>query len=266
MELTFGQAQVYTSKKMKGNPFLAKLFQTFFGYTNLGNYARFTVFRKLVKTLPLKRNSKILDIGTGYGEYAISMSGAFPLGHIHALDINRNRINAVDEAIQKYGVDNVITHCDRIENLEEENFDFVFSIDVFEHIEPNEMPFKKAYEKLNKGGFFMVKMPTDIQRTILPSRYFEEHAEWLKDAHIGQIYDLDSLKARFEEEGFEIVCATYSDGWLARLGWEINYLAKKLSTLTHILSLPIAKTLVKLDRVFHRNSWGNAIQVIGKKK
>jgi len=265
MDLTFGQAQVYTSEKMKGNPLAAKLFNKVFGYTNIGNYARFTVWKKMVQMLPLSRNAKILDLGTGYGEYAISMATACPTSQVHALDIDQERVKAVREAVKLYGVENITVHGDYIENIEEDNFDFIFSIDVFEHIAPEQMPFKTAYNKLSEGGFFMVKIPNIEQKTIFPEKHFEEHHDWLEDEHIGQVYDLDGLKERFENEGFEIIYASYSDGWLSRLAWELNYLAKKLSTITHVMSLPLAKGLIHLDRLLHKNKWGNAIQVIGKK-
>jgi hypothetical protein len=74
------------------------------------------------------------------------------------------------------------------------------------------------------------------------------------------------LKARFESENFEIVHASYSDGYLSRLAWEIAYLGKKLGVFTQLITLPIAKGLIHLDRLVHRPTWGNAIQVIGRKR
>jgi hypothetical protein len=82
---------------------------------------------------------------------------------------------------------------------------------------------------------------------------------------VGQVYDLQGLKARFESEGFEIVHASYSDGIISRLAWELAYLGKKAGVITQLLSLPIAKRLIHLDRIFHSKKEGNAIQVIGRK-
>lgn len=266
MELTFGKAQVYTSERMQKHPALAKAFNSIIGYTNVGNYARFTVFKKLVKQVPLSENAKILDLGTGYGEYAISLASALPNSSVHALDIDSERINTVNRAITQSGLQNISTHNYFTEELKEKDFDFVYSVDVFEHIDPKEMPFKAVMERLKTGGHFMVKIPNVTQRTIFPEKYFEDHHDWLEDEHIGQVYDLHGLEERFEKEGFEVVHASYSDGWLSRLAWELAYLGKKVGTLTQLLTLPIAKGLIHLDRLFHRNKWGNAIQVIGRKK
>lgn len=265
MNLTFGIAQVHTSARMKTNPTLAKLFQRVFGYTNLGNYARFTIFKKLVNQIPLPEESRILDLGTGYGEYAISMAGALPDAHVFALDIDSDRILTLRNALEKNDIHNVSTYCQKVESTVLANLDFVFSIDVFEHIRPEEMPFKPVHHRLNEGGHFLVKIPNVTQRTIFPATWFEEHQDWLDEEHVGQVYDLEGMKSRFVEEGFEIVHASYSDGYLSRLGWELAYLGKKQGLIGQLLSLPLAKGLVLLDRLVHSNRWGNAIQVIGKK-
>ena len=265
MELTFGTQQMHTSQRMINRPVLSKLFRTLFGYTNVGNYARFTIFKKLVNQVALPDNAKVLDLGTGYGEYAFSLAEALPKAKIHALDVDSERVAAVNEAVKRSGIKNLNTHCCFTDALDQEAFDFIFSIDVFEHIAPNEMPFKAAIQRLKPGGQLMVKIPNKEQKTILPERLFEEHHDWLEDEHIGQVYDLEGLKQRFEAEGLTITHASYSDGWLSRLAWELAYLGKKASVVTQLLSLPMAKCLIQLDRLVHHNRWGNAIQVIGQK-
>lgn len=265
MELTFGTGQVYTSQRLIKHPRLAKLFTKSFGYTNVGNYARFTVFKKLVNRISLPTESKVLDLGTGFGEYSLSLAQALPKASIHALDIDVNRIRSVKKAISELKLSNVLTHTKPIAEISPSNFDFIFTIDVFEHIDPQEMPFKASYEKLKPGGYFLVKIPNEVQKTIFPERYFEEHQDWLEEEHIGQVYNLDGLVNRFTEEGFDIVHSSYSDGWLSRFAWEFAYLGKKSGFLTQLATLPIAKVFIHLDRLFHHNKWGNAIQVIGQK-
>ncbi|GHE73408.1 SAM-dependent methyltransferase [Roseivirga thermotolerans] len=266
MELTFGTSQIFTSERMKSKPKLARLFKSVFGYTNVGNYARFTIFKKLMKHIDLPQNAKILDLGAGYGEYSFSLAKALPKAKIHSLDVDKERIATLNEAIKASGTNNITTHCTYTEQLEEREFDFIFSIDVFEHITPKEMPFKAAYDRLKPGGYFMVKIPNKHQRTLLPERYFEEHHEWLEEEHVGQVYNLEDLWKRFIGEGFRVVHGSYSDGWFSRLGWEAAYLGKKAGLLGQILSLPFAKLCIKIDRLVHGNSWGNAIQVIGIKE
>ena len=264
--LTFGKEQIHTSQRMLKHPRLARLFQRVFGYTNLGNYARFTIFRNLIQGISLPRQAKILDLGAGYGEYSFSLAKAFPQGQVHALDIDKERVNTLKSAIQSSGRENITAHHCFLEQLSEQDFDLIYSIDVFEHILPDEMPFKAAYDRLQPGGYLLVKMPNKTQKTILPEPWFEAHHDWLEDEHIGQVYDLEGLKGRFEQEGFEVLLAHYSDGWWSRLAWELAYLGKKTGTVTQLISLPLAKAMVKIDRLVHSGKTGNAIQIIGKKK
>ncbi len=265
MQLTFGAQQMHTSRRMVSYPKLSRLFQSVFGYTNVGNYARFTIFKKLIPVIGLKADAKVLDLGTGYGEYSFSLAKASEEMEIHALDIDSERIAAVQKAIDKSCTDNIKTHCAQIENISEDAFDLIFSVDVFEHIAPEEMPFKSAFEKLKPGGHLIVKIPNKTQKTIFPENWFEEHHHWLEDEHVGQVYDLKSLSERFRAEGFEVIFGFCSDGWLSRLAWELAYLGKKAGMITQLLTLPLAKMLIRLDRKFHCETWGNAIQVIGQK-
>lgn len=263
--LSYGKEQIFTSEKMQRFPTLGRLVKTVFGYTNVGNYARFQVFKRIMRKMNLSENAKILDLGAGYGEYSFSLAKALPKAQVHALDTDAHRVATIERAIAQSEVKNVSTHCCELKAIVHKDFDFIFSIDVFEHILPEEMPFKAAMERLNPGGLLMVKIPNKVQHTILPEGWFEDHHHWLEDEHVGQVYNLEGLTQRFKEEGFDVVYSSCSDGWLSRLGWELAYLGKKAGLFTQLISLPVAKLLIHLDRFFFNGKHGNAIQVIGQK-
>ncbi len=265
MKFQFGKEQVHSSEKMRNHPFLGKIMMAIFGYTNIGNYARFTIFHEIISKLGIKPDSKILDLGCGFGEYSFALSRAFPHAEIHALDIDGSRIKILKSVIEKEKVRNIRPHNFLLDRLFMSNFDFIYSVDVFEHILPEEMPFKAVHKRLKPGGLFLVKIPNLSQRTILPQNLFVEHNKWLDDEHIGQVYDLKGLKERVESEGFEILCARSSDGLLSRAAWEISYLAKKTGLIFHLLFLPLSKFLIHLDRIFFKSENGNAIHVLAQK-
>ncbi len=265
LQLKFGKSQTITSERMNNYPILGKLTKAIFGYTNLGNYARSLVFKKMIHKLPTYNFTSILDLGCGYGEYTYMLSEAIQHADFIALDIDKERIESVKQVIKNNSYTNVKTHLGKIDSLNQKKFDFIYSVDVFEHIKAEEMPFKEAYESLNNGGYLLVKIPNVTQKTIFPQSLFNEHQEWLDKEHIGQVYDLKGLEKRFTDAGFEIEYSAYSDGILSRLGWEIAYLGKKAGIITQALSLPIAKLLVNIDQYTRSKKSGNAIQVIGKK-
>lgn len=267
MTFTYGKAQYRLSRRIQRYPQLAGLIYRVFGATNVGNYARAEVFQRMLKQLPLDRFQNILDLGCGQGEYSFMLSEALPAAAVTALDINGQSLERIREVAEEEQIGNLHTHHGTIETLPpDRRFDFIFSIDVFEHIPPSEMPFAEAHRRLRPGGYLLVKIPNKEQRTILPEGWFEDHREWLEDEHVGQVYNLEGLRRRMFQEGFDIVHATYDDGWWSRLGWELGYLSRRAGSVPQLLCLPPAKACVKIDRLVHRGSWGNTIQVIGQKK
>jgi 2-polyprenyl-3-methyl-5-hydroxy-6-metoxy-1,4-benzoquinol methylase len=268
IKLEFGTSQRLTSERMKKSPFLSKMVHKVFGYTNVGNWARSLVVIKLFKRLPLQNYKKIMDVGAGLGEFSFMLSKALPDVQITALEIWKERAEILKETVRKGGFTNVTVYDNFIETLpEKDTYDFIFAIDVFEHIWENEMPFKACLDKLKPGGRLLVKIPNIQQINVFPQKFFKEHQDWLDDEHVGQIYDLDGLAARFEKEGFTVEYKAYSDGWFSRLGWEIGYFSKKGGSVSQLAFLPLCKLCVYIDRMFGSNlKKGNAIQVIGVKK
>ena len=268
VQLNYGTTQLLLSSKMQKNPTLSKIVNKVFGYTNIGNYARAKVFRNQISQLPLHEMKQILDLGCGYGEYSFMVAKALPNVKLTALDIDPDALRNVEYAQSKLQLKNLTIHRNKLDTLDTEGFDLIYSVDVFEHIPEAHMPFADAFKKLRNGGHLIVKMPNLTQSSVFPKKWFEAHQEWLNHEHPGQVYTLTDLKNRFEKEGFEVVFAAQTDGILSRLAWELAYLMKKGGSVMQLISLPISKLLVNLDWLITRGntSRGNAITVIGKKK
>ena len=267
IKFNYGTNQYLLSRKMQAIPQLGKLLNKVLGYTNIGNYSRAKVFTKQLSTLDLQSMNKILDLGCGYGENALMMSQALPSKEVHALDISSIALSRVRLAKEKLGLKNLNVYESKIDALPASDFDLIYSVDVFEHIPADEMPFEDCYAKLKKGGHLLVKIPNKYQHTIFNEKYFAEHNEWVEHEHPGQVYFLDGLADRFRKAGFQIVFAKQTDGPMARLACEIAYFMKKIGPVSQLVTLPLCKLLVNLDLMLlpGGTSKGNAITVIGKK-
>lgn len=267
IKLHYGTTQPLLSARMRSNPTLAKLVNKLVGYTNIGNYARSKVFGKQISTLNLAEMRNILDLGCGYGEYSFMMAKTLPGANIKALDIDKDALEKVRYAQQNLQLKNLEIFEGYIDQLKHSDFDLIYSVDVFEHIPKDQMPFAQAHAKLRDGGYLMVKMPTVVQTVVLPKSWFKAHEEWLNHEHPGQVYTLNDLKERFKSEGFNVIFASQTDGILSRFAWELAYLMKKAGTFFQLLSLPVCKSLIAADMLFTRGNTpkGNAITVIGQK-
>ena len=266
MELNFGIDQYRMSSKLSKRPKIGRIVSRTLGTLNIGQYARADIFKSVVRKLPMNKMERVLDLGCGQGEYSLMMARAFPHIKFTSLDIEKERLDKITKIINDDNLTNIQTHHGMVESIEkDEQFDLVYSIDVFEHIDVNHMPFEQTYKKLKKGGFAFIKMPNITQRTVLPQSLFESHNQWLDDEHIGQVYNLTDLENRMKKEGFKIVKSFYADGLISRFAWELWFLAKKVRPELQIILLPFLKPLVKLDRLFANKKTGNTIQVLAQK-
>jgi SAM-dependent methyltransferase len=266
MRTTFGIYQTITSDKMARRPLVSRIVSTIFGYTNVGNFARSLVFRKAIDALPLDQINDVLDLGCGFGEYALMMAKTLPHAQVTGLELQKRKTDLLEKIADMSQSPNLHAHLGMIDTLPPaQRFDLIYSVDVFEHILVPEMPFAPALDRLRPGGYLMVKMPSRTQQIIAPESWFGEYKVWLDEEHIGQEYELEDLKLRFEAEGFEVIYAQYSDGWFSRLGWELNYFCRKVHPVLQLSFLPMAKLFVRIDNLQVNRKRGNAIQVIGRK-
>ncbi len=272
----FGKYQAFMSNKMRENPELGKIVSKVFGYTNLGTWGRYLIFKELLKKLPMSKMNSIMDLGCGQGEFSFMLADAFPHIQIDATDTDMDAMKKMKEVVDQFRIKNLHTYTCMIQDLgpeKNEYYDLIFSIDVFQHIPKEQMPFQACKQRLKPGGYLITKMPAKDHRRILPKSLFKEFDDTLAGknpehvymAHHGQVYTLDDLILRYKQEGFKVIGAFYSDGIIARAGWEFNYLMMRAGSITQLLSLPLSKMLMWIDKISLRRKRGNVIQVIGQK-
>lgn len=266
VKLKFGRYQAYASNKLRRIPGLRFIIKNVLGYTNIGGWIRSRVFIRMLRDLPLRQFRRIMDLGCGQGEYVMMLAESLPQSHIVALDIAETEIKAVKRGNEKAQFKNIEPFLGTVEQYDNSTpFDFIFSIDVFEHQSEDSMPFDECYHRLRAGGYLLVKMPARENISILPKRWFASHVDWVQRAHPGQVFELPDLVARMEQAGFEIQKAFYRDGFFSRLAWEIGFLTKKWSSLTQLIFLPVIKVLAMCDGLLPASKYKNTIQVIGRK-
>ena len=110
-------------------------------------FSRREIFTRLIKSLKIKRNSKILDYRTGVGAN-INLLKKISINRISLYDQNKQVLNKL---IKK----NNFT----INYNPKTKYDLIVCTDVFEHIKNDKEIFIRLIEKLKKNGYLFITVP-----------------------------------------------------------------------------------------------------------
>lgn len=143
------------------------------------------LFFKKFETSPAGKN--LLDIGTGGGFPAVPLAIKYPELHVTALDSIRKKLAAIDNISSDIKLLNLITRCDRAENLTEK-YDLITSraVATLDKISGYALPL------LNKGGYFIAYKSKKVQEEI-------DSAKPVIKRLGGEIIDIIEYKLPLEE-------------------------------------------------------------------
>lgn len=149
----FGKYQWYTSKDLQSLGKFGKLYASLVGYTQIGGYGRSLWFRKILRMKNISFENA-LDAGCGRGEYVFYLAERFPNAHITGVDYDPENISECLKVKNIKGFANCsFKQLDLRELDAEEKYDFIYSIDVLEHIAENKEVLYRFYRALQPGGF-----------------------------------------------------------------------------------------------------------------
>jgi 2-polyprenyl-3-methyl-5-hydroxy-6-metoxy-1,4-benzoquinol methylase len=235
----------------------ALIHATCFRPVHIGQYVRSLHFRRQCRRLPLPQFRRVLDAGCGEGSYALAMAGACPWAEIQAMDISQSPLPPGAPANLS------IVQKDLLQLAGSEEFDFIYCIDVLEHIRNNQQVMRNFHRELGRGGYLFLHMPDDSrQKRIFPDRFFRDFSQWADQEHIGEQYSLEELSQLLSKIGFSILQARYTFGRLGQLAWELDRLTDKYWR-TKIILMPMLKLLARIS-VHTRPRQGSLLVVAQK--
>ena len=93
--------------------------------------------------------SRLLDAGSGFGQYSYFLSGLGKDNQIDAVDVKEEQIADCTEFFSKIQRDNVtFAIADLTTFKKPETYDLILSVDVMEHILEDELVFQNFYHSL----------------------------------------------------------------------------------------------------------------------
>ena len=172
-----------------------KLKDQFKNRREFGNFEANLQF--LQKTKTLKKGSKILEIGCGKGKLLAYLNdqGFDVVG----TEINIDRIREINRINR-----NITVHLvnDDLLPFQEEKFDLVFSLDVFEHIPASDKHLKEVHRVLKHDGYYLLSTPNKWTNTIFETIRWKSLTRWKHD-HCS-LHSYGELKKRFIKNGYKI--------------------------------------------------------------
>ena len=211
-----------------------------FQRVHIGTYIRHLYFWRIVADLPTNSCTTALDAGCGTGNLAIAFAQQFPNMKIYGIDIKKPKIN------QELPTNCILFQGDLLCWNQPEEYDFIWCIDVLEHIRDSQAVVAKLCRSLREGGYFYLHTPYDVPgKRIFPEKWFSRFNNWSKHEHIGKQQTLDEYVAIFENLGLSVLSRTWSFGYWGELSWEIDQLTSRIPLLRNAL-MPVLKIMAHL--------------------
>src|SRR5690606_36888163 len=120
--------------------------------------------RRLLGSLPADAPIRVLDAGTGFGQYAYFMARNFPNVLVRAVDVKQDYLDNARRFLEQTPQGRQVELAyDALTQLQSEGpFDFILSVDVMEHIEDDRAVFRNFARVLASGGHVLVNTPSDL--------------------------------------------------------------------------------------------------------
>ena len=233
---------------------LGKLYVLIFGTPHLGTFANGIYLKRVTRRMT---PSSVLDAGCGDGTLAFYIASRFPNARVLGVDIGEQGLHTSESTLD------ICARVNRslaLRNLEfrqldlreldaREEFDFVYSFDVLEHIAENRQVLENIYRALMPGGSLLLRIPAKKQRRLLPRRFTSEHERWAQIEHLGQHYGMGTLQADLKQIGFKVVSAKYTMGNWGRLSFELGEAMQYycVAQVLQMLFMPALKALRFID-------------------
>ena len=167
----------------------------------------------------------------------MEMAQTFPWVEVTAIDIKTWDLQGDHPS-------NLLFRQGNLLKLEDKHtYDFIYCIDVLEHIPNNVEVMQNFYQALKDGGYLYLHMPYNIgKERIFPDKFFTEYNARMKKEHIGEQYSLDEIKSILQKIEFNIIGAEYTFGFLGELAGELDRITDRKIALK-VLLMPLMKLL-----------------------
>jgi len=179
--------------------------------------------KKVLARVKLRGDERVLDAGCGTGRLTHDLLEALPRGHVVALDVSENMLDAARVYLEPdFGSRVEFVRCDLLELPFECEFDLIFSTASFHWVLDHDRLFRNLYRALRRegsliaqcgGGNNLARLLARVARLIESPAYVKHFVGY---RFPWEFSDAETAANRMREAGFETIEPTA----LAESGWD----------------------------------------------
>ena len=108
---------------------------------------------EVVRTLALKPDARVADLGAGTGYFSARLANMLPQGRVYAVDIEPDMVRYLEARAKREGLRNLTAVAGKPDDPRlPEKVDLILLVDVYHHIEDRARYFSKLRASLRPGG------------------------------------------------------------------------------------------------------------------
>ena len=216
---------------------------------------------------------RVLDAGTGFGQYTDWMLRRSAKVHVTAVDIKRDYLERLASYLDATGhaLRSSVRYGDLVKLKEKGPFDLIVCVDVMEHILEDREVFANFARVLSGGGHVIINTPSDQGGSAVTG---DDDASFIGE-HVRDGYGREEITEKLAGAGLEVVSFEYGYGAAGSMGWRIlvqgpirllanSMLWAPLVALYYVLALPVGILLNAADLAV-ANATGTGVTVVARK-
>ncbi len=250
-----------------------RLLPILFGILDL-LFLRTWYVHRVLRKLSLGPGARLLDAGTGFGQYAWYVLRKYSGVSVTGIDIKKDYLDRAARCFLAFGL------SDRVELLVDDvtkpkvkgAFDCILAVDILEHIESDEVAIGHFSRRLLPGGRLIISTPSDQGGSDVKA---DGQSSFIGE-HVRDGYNLGELTRKLEDAGLKIEESHYSYGPVGSAAWRMlikvpmlllgkSLLLAPLVAIYYIPVLPLGLSLNALD-LSRNNDAGTGLIVVARRE
>ncbi len=162
---------------------------------------------------------RVLDAGSGFGQYSWYVARKNPLWEIHGIELKEEQVEDCNQFFSQTSISKASFFTGDLTRYQKTDYyDLVLSIDVMEHIEEDVKVFENFHASMRSGGLLLISTPSDQGG----SGVEHEHDESFIEEHVRDGYGKEEITRKLQSAGFNDIEVRYTYGKPGSLSWKLS--------------------------------------------